>query len=335
MKGLARNKQRLVFGMALSLMLTVLFLGGCNPPPADNNLKKVSLLIDWKAEPTYAGFYIAKERGFYQKRGLDVTVVEGSGATISATVIGDGGTYFIGSCSGEAAAIARSKQIPVRSVAVYYHDVPTVLYSRADTPIRQPSDMIGKRIGIIDGSITVDEYRGILVANNIDRAKIREVGAGFDVAPLLAKKVDGLMNYQELTPVQLRLQGHDIVEMRFADYGLKAYSLNLIVNDAALQREGDAIRKIVEATNEAYEFIRSNPDEAASIFSKTFPEKDPNYVRESLKIVAKLLGDGLVGQQTRQGWAATIATLKSLGLVQGDLKVEDVAAEGYLSNINE
>src|SRR5262249_21029419 len=162
-------------------------------------------------------------------------------------------------------------------------------------PIRQPSDMISKRIGIINGSITADEYRGILAANHIDRSQIKEVGAGFEVAPLLTKQVDGLMNYEELTPVELRLKGHDIVTMRFADFGLHAYSLNLIVNDSALQNRGETIRKIVDASVKGYEFVRNNPDQAAAVFITLFPERDPNYVRESVRIVAKLLGAGPIG----------------------------------------
>lgn len=320
-------------GMVLSLAII-----GCNSGSNNNagfqqnGLRKISLLIDWKAEPTYAGFYIAREKGFYRKRGIDVEIVEGNGATNSAKIIGEGSTYFIGSCSGAATAIARSKQIPVKSVAVLYPNVPTVIYSRADTPIKQPSDMIGKRIGVIDGSITADEYRGVVAANKIDRSKIKEIGVGFDVAPLLSKQLDGLMNYEELTPVELRLQGHQIEVMRFADYGVKAYSLNLIVNNSSIDREKQAIQAIVEGTIEGYEFLRTSPDEAAAIFSRLYPERSPKYISESTKIVAALLGKGPVGQQTIQGWKDTINTLQSLGLIQGEVKTEDVAVAQYLKD---
>lgn len=301
-----------------------------NVSQENTNLKKVKLLIDWKAEPTYAGFYIAKEKGYYENRGLDVEIVEGNGATTSAQIIGEGSTYFIGSCSGEATAIARSKGIPVRSVAVFYPNVPTVLYSRGDTPIRQPEDMIGKRIGLISGSVTFDEYRGIIAANGLDRSKIIEVGAGFEVAPLLSKQVDGLMNYEELTPVELRLKGYDIVTMRFADFGLKAYSLNLIVNESHTESDATTIKAITDATIEGYEFLRSNPDESARIFSKLSPERDPNYIRESIKIVAKLLGPDKVGKQTSQGWNETVSTLRSLNLLEKNVNAEEMYVSGYV-----
>jgi len=295
-------------------------------------LKHVKLLIDWKAEPTYAGFYLARELGFYKRRGVDVEIAEGSGATVSAQVIGAGDQYLIGSCSGEATAIARSRGIPIRSVAVLYPNVPTVIYSRQDTPIQKPTDLIGKRIGLIDGSISVDEYKGLLAANHIDRSKIKEVSVGWDAAPLLSKKVDGLMNYEELTPIELRLQGHKIAVLRFADFGLKAYSLNLIANDRALATEDTTIRAVVDGTVEGYEFLRQNPSEAAKIFGHLFPERNPEYVRDSTQVVSKLLGDSKIGAQTQEGWEATISTLKLLGLLDKTVTVSEVTAKEYLTH---
>ncbi|HEV8614498.1 MAG TPA: ABC transporter substrate-binding protein [Methylomirabilota bacterium] len=318
-------------GVLLLLLVAVLAVAcateraGSQPP-----LRKVKVLIDWKAGPTYAGFYLAKERGFYSRRGLDVEIVEGTGATVSAQVIGAGAPYFIGSSSAEATAIARSKGLPVRSVAVFYPSVPTVVYSRADTPIRSPQDLRGKRIGLMKGSITYDEFRGLLAANRIDRSMITEVETGFGAAPLLTRQVDGLVDYQELTPTELKTAGHDIVIMRLADFGLKAYSLNLIVNDAAMPREEAAVRAITEATIEGYELLRRNPAEAAAIFSRILPAGKKDYVLESMKIVARLVGDP-VGRQTRSGWEQTIATLEGLGLLARDVTVDEVTARDYVA----
>ena len=320
---------RLAQAVGCSLLLVIV---ACGSQDQEKQFQKVQLLIDWKAEPTYAGFYLADQLGEFSKRGLDVDIVEGNGATTSAQVIGTGATYIIGSCSGAATAIARSRGIPIRSVAVYYPNVPTVLYSRADTPIRTPQDMIGRRIGLITGSITVDEYRGVLAANAIDRDTIKEVSVGWDVATLLTGKVDGLMNYEELTPVQLRLQGYDIVKMRFRDFGVRAYSLNLIVNEAAAEEHHRTIVAVIESVNAGYRYLRDKPEDAARIFSGLFPEKNPEYVRQSIAIVASLLGEGKIGLQTREGWQETIDTLDRLGLLDSEISVDDIVQRAFLSD---
>jgi len=326
----------------LSLIAIVLLVGAIavvgiscgqkNAPTSSSSTKKIKILLDWQAEPTYAGFFIAREKNYFEdikKEGFEIEIVEGNGAATTAQIMGTSDEYLVASNSGEATAIAVSKGIPIKSLAVFYPDVPTVIYSREDTPISKPSDMEGKKIGLIDGSVTVDEYRGVIAANGIDRSKIQEVHVGWDVAPLLTKKVDGLMNYEELTPVQLRLQRHNVTVMRFADYGLKAYSLNLIASTRGLASNSDLIRKIVSGVTRGYEFVKSNPDEAARIFSQLFPQKNKDYVLASMKIVAREIGTP-VGSQTTQGWAQTLKTLGDLKLLGKDVTVADVAADGFI-----
>jgi ABC-type nitrate/sulfonate/bicarbonate transport system substrate-binding protein len=154
-------------------------------------LERVDLLIDWKPAPTYAGFYVARESGAFERRGLDVRIAEGRGASVSTEVIGAGQEHWIGSASGAATAIGRSKGQPVKSLAVYYRDTPTVLYSRTEKPIAAPQDLYGKKIGLVSGSITVEEYRGFLAASKLKRSKITEIAVGWDATPLLSGEVDG------------------------------------------------------------------------------------------------------------------------------------------------
>ncbi len=329
------RKTIVAFSVVIILMAATIAIVSCGQKsnsPGPLSTQKIKILLDWKSEPTYAGFFIAREKGYFddlKKQGFEVEIVEGNGAATVAQIMGTSDEYLVASCSGEATAIAVSKGIPIKSLAVLYPNVPTVIYSREDTPIFKPADLVGKRIGLIDGSVTVDEYRGLLAANGVDRSMIQEVHVGWDVAPLLTKQVDGLMNYEELTPVELRLQGHNVVIMRFADYGLKAYSLNLIANKHGLASNPDTIRRIVVAVTRGYQFVKSNPEESAQIFSRLYPEKNKEYVRDSMKIVAKSLGNLPVGNQTSQGWEETIKTLGDLKLLAKDVTVPEIAAEGY------
>eukprot|EP01036_Dinobryon_divergens_P048854 gene48854-65506_t len=123
--------RRLVLASALALLST--------PPafaqPAPDSLQKVEILLDWKALPTFGGFYLAREMGAFERRGLEVTFAETQGAISSAEMIGSGKQYWIGSSSGIATAIGRSKGVPVKSLAVYYAKTPTVIYTRGEDRI--------------------------------------------------------------------------------------------------------------------------------------------------------------------------------------------------------
>ncbi|MFI5000005.1 MAG: ABC transporter substrate-binding protein [Reyranellales bacterium] len=289
-------------------------------------LEHVDLLIDWKPGPTYAGYYVARETGAFERRGLDVRIVEGHGANVSAEMVAISKEYWIGSSSAAATAIARSQGLQIRSLAVYYRRTPTVLYSRAEDRIDAPRDLYDKRIGLVKGSITVDEYRGLLIANKLIRSKIKEVEVDWNAKALLDHEVDALIDYEELTPAELAAEGHRIAIMRFSDFGVRMYSLNLIVSEKAWNSpaQQETARKIADALQEGYQFVRDKPAEAAAIFSKVFPDISPRYVELGTAIVARQLALP-IGSQTRLGWVDTLKTLSSLGLLARAVGPEEVA----------
>jgi ABC-type nitrate/sulfonate/bicarbonate transport system substrate-binding protein len=314
------NMPRLTRRSLLATAATVPFVS-----TASRAQTRLDLLIDWKPAPTYAGFYIAGEMGAFRKRGLDVRIVEGHGANVAADMIAAGKEYWIGSSSASATAIGRSRDLPIRSLAVYYRRTPTVLYSRAEDRIDSPRDLIGKRIGLVKGSTTVDEFRALLAANRIDRSRITEVEVDWNPRPLLERQVDALLDYEEIAPAELQAQGKRIAVMRLADFGVRIYSLNLVVNEMAWssQRQQTA-RLAAEAVLEGYQFVRERPAEAAHLFGKLFPSFAPRYVELSMQIVARQLAPP-IGNQTRLGWEDTLKTLSSLRLLQRAVSAEEVA----------
>jgi ABC-type nitrate/sulfonate/bicarbonate transport system substrate-binding protein len=297
---------------------------GAAAPTLGTPLKRISFQIDWKAEPLYAGLWIARSKGYFAKAGFDVDILQGNGASLATQVIGVGSGPVIGTANGAETVIARSKGIPVKSAAVLYPRTATVMVSLPRAPIATPQDLVGRKIGLIPGTVTTNEYRALVEANNIDRGKVTEITVDWNVTPLLSGAVDGLIFYEDNVPVQLRLEGKNPTQMRFREFGVDLYSLNIIVNEAAYAREKADLDKIIDAVVMAYEDIRRDPEAAAAIFIKEFPERDPAYVQASMKVVAQLLGDGPVGQQTDRGWDATSRTLENLGMLDRRVSPSDV-----------
>ena len=196
-------------------------------------LEKVTILLDWKALPTYAGFFLARETGAFERRGLDVSFEETQGAMTAATKIAEGKPFWIGSSSGIATAIGVSKGLPIKSLAVYYQKTPTVIFSRTEDHISHPRDLYGKTLGLVPGSITSDEFQAMIVANKLDRGKINEIRVDWAAYDLVEKKVDALIDYNEMAPTELIAEDRRITMIRLSDFGVRAYSLNLIVNNEA------------------------------------------------------------------------------------------------------
>lgn len=294
--------------------------------PSDR-LEKVQILLDWKFLPTFAGDEEAREIGAFERRGLDVSFAETQGALTSAAKVGDGKHFWIGSSSGIATAIGVSKGLPIKSLAVYYQKTPTVIFTRTEDHIAHPRDLYGKTLGLVPGSITNDEFRAMVIANKLDRDKIKEVRTDWSAYDLVDKKVDALIDYDEMSPSDLIAEGRRITLIRLSDFGVRAYSLNLIVNDDAWAdpaRRATA-QKIAEAVQEGYNLVKERPADAATHFSNLFPRLAPRYVDRSMATVSLQLAGPPTGVQTRGGWQATLDTLQSLGLLAKPITVEDVA----------
>lgn len=297
---------------------------------AQPSLDKVEILLDWRALPTYAGFFLAREMGAFERRGLSVSFAETQGAQASAEAIGAGKTHWIGTSSGIATAIGRSRGVAAKSLAVYYQRTPTVVYSRSEDRIAHPRDLAGKTLGLVPGSITGEELRAMFLANRLDPDSFRRSTVDWSPTALVDRKVDALVDYEEMGPSELVAEGRRITMIRLADFGVRLYSLNLVIADAAW---ADPVRreiagKIVEAAQEGYGMVKERPGDAAIHFSNLFPRLSPRYVDRSMVTVAQQLSGPPVGLQTRAGWEATLKTLQQLNLLARPVTVDEVAILG-------
>ncbi len=310
-----------VFVLAAQLCIAMGFvgIGFAQTPIVASQTARIQVQIDWHAEPFYAGIYVAKAKGWFSEAGFDVEILQGNGAANAAQLIGTSSGPIIGTSSASETVLARAKGIPIRSLAVLMPNTPYVLVSLPRAPIAKPSDLIGRKIGVIPGTLTPDEFHALISANGIKRDQVQEIAVDFTATALLSGQVDALIFSEDNVPLQLKLQGYNPTILRFRDFGVDVYSLNLIANDQAVERRPDVLAKLVAVISRGYEFVRSDPAESAQIFSKIFPERDQLYVRESTKVVGSLVGAGKVGEQTTQGWSHTISTLVQLGILKVDI----------------
>ena len=58
--------------LTLALLLPAVVLAAGQKP-----LTKITVQLDWVAEPEHGGFYQALARGFFRAEGLDVTIIPG------------------------------------------------------------------------------------------------------------------------------------------------------------------------------------------------------------------------------------------------------------------
>lgn len=326
--------------MRIALTVVALaFLSACTADKDDQQTDSVPFLIDWDPEPTYLGIYYAKSSGIFEKAGFNVDIVSLRGANAVVQAVANGANP-IGTASGGATVIGASNGNLVLSTAVLYPQISTVVYGPAAKGIEKPSDLLGKRIAIYPTSITKDEFEAFRRSQNLPADGLKIIDAvGSDLEFLAQGQADAVLNYAEMSPMRLasdpaapQTNGARIFELRLSEFGVTGYGLNIVVSPSEYKKDPDRLKALSNAAVQGYVQGCQRQDEAVEAFLTAVHrttdriERERPYVTESWKrICTQLLGKD-VGAQTKDGWAATIATYSALGLLPKSVTPEMVLA---------
>ena len=106
----------------------------------------VTIQLKWVAQAQFAGYFVARDKGFYKEAGLDVTIKPGGPDVAPPQVIAGGGADVVVDWMPSALA-SRKKACPGQHLADL-QEVGLELTCRADTGIKKPVDLKGKTLGV-------------------------------------------------------------------------------------------------------------------------------------------------------------------------------------------
>ena len=125
-------KRMIFFALVLCLALTA-----CIPATPEPALTKVTLNLTYIPNVQFAPFYVAIEKGYFAKYGLEVSLAYGNEADMVALVGSDNQQFMI--ASGEQVLLSRAQGLPVISVREWYKDYPVGVASLKTSQIIEPS----------------------------------------------------------------------------------------------------------------------------------------------------------------------------------------------------
>jgi len=108
---------------------------------------KVTLQLKWVTQAQFAGYYVAKAKGFYEAEGLDVDIKPGGPDIAPEQVIAGGGADVIVDWMGGALA-AREKGVPLVNIAQPFKKAGMELVCPKDGPIKTEADFKGHTLGV-------------------------------------------------------------------------------------------------------------------------------------------------------------------------------------------
>ncbi len=255
----------------------------------------VTLQLKWVAQGQFAGYFVAKDKGFYEEENLDVTIKPGGPDIAPEQVIAGGGADVVVTWMAAALA-ARDKGVNLVNIAQPYKKAGMQLVCPKDGPIKTTDDFKGHTLGVWFFGNEYPFYAwmnslGIPTEGGPDGVTVLK--QSFDVQPLIQKQADciSVMTYNEYWQViDAGFKPEDLIVFNYTEMGVDLLEDGLYVMEDKLADAAfkEKMVRFVRASMKGWAYAMENPAEAAEIIMENGGQ-DENHQERMIGEVAKLI----------------------------------------------
>ncbi|MGE0668085.1 MAG: ABC transporter substrate-binding protein [Sphingomonadales bacterium] len=319
MKGL-----RLLGVICLGLLAAACSQDNDDETPAAAARTKITFATDWRAQAEQGGFYQALATGEYEKRGLDVTILQG-GPSVNVPQLLAAGLVEMGMGSNSFIVLnLAAEKVPVKAVAAFMQKDPQVLMAHPGAGIESIADMKGHPILISDASITAF-WVWLKAKYGFTDDMVRKYT--FTPGPFLADKRAVQQGYVTSEPYTIEQQaGFKPAVFLLADEGYPGYAAMVLASDKVIADNPAAVRAFVEASAAGWaSYLDGDPEAADALILKDNPEMTADLLaqaREKMKaygIVQSSDAAAVPGAMTDARWQEFFAIASGQGVYPEDM----------------
>lgn len=228
-------------------------------------LKKVSMRLDWLPIQQHAGYYAAKAKGFYEEEGLEVDLVPGEGTTQVVQQVSTGHNDF-GNAYGLGVVFGDAAGAKVKAVANYGADAAICIAVKADSGITEPKDFEGKTVGSGTGSPFAAVLPIVWANSGTDENNVtmQEVNPAAGIPSLAQGRIDGFIGNSWEVPLEMEDKFDQKADcILYRDYGAELMGPSIIASDEMIEKDPDTVKAFVAASIKGWLYSFEHPEEAA------------------------------------------------------------------------
>ena len=290
---------------------------------------KVTLQLKWVPQAQFAGYYVARELGYYKDQCLDVAIRPGGLDIEPEEAVGKGAAQF-GIAWQPSMLAARERGIPVQAIAQVFQYSGMRLISWKKSNIRRPEDLNRKTVAIWFGGNEL-ELLATFAKYRLDPKKdLTLVPASLNMDLFLEHKVDAAaaMTYNELAQVLETTnpatgslyQRSDLNIIDFNTEGTAMLEDRVIVTEnwnKAAQNQDIAVR-FLRASLRGWIYCRDHPDLALKIVLKNAPTLGKSHQEWQLNEINRLIWPSPlgIGMMNSNRWQETVEISLRYGVIK-------------------
>ncbi len=165
-----------------------------------DTVDEVRLQLQWVTQSQFAGYYVARDLGFYGAECLNVTILEGAVDIVPQTVLATGGAEFGLAWVPKALVSREGGDADIVNIAQVFERSGTLEVSFKEAGITSPADWAGKKVGNWGFG---NEFELTAAIEKFNVQDVELVGQNFDMSLLLNREIDAAeaMIYNEYAQV--------------------------------------------------------------------------------------------------------------------------------------
>ena len=314
--------------LTLSRFILILALFLSSPVLAMEN---IVLQLKWMHQFQFAGYYAAKEQGYYAEAGFDVTIlpIDPTMTPVEA-VLSNKADYGI---IGSTIILDRMQGRPVVAVGAVFQHSPLVLITRAADQLLGPYELKKKRVMYRKG---YDDATFIAMFSqlNIKESDYDHVPHSFDPDSLLRGEVDAISGYLTDQLFYYQEKGLDIQSINPINYGIDFYDDILFTNEETVQRNPERVQQFLEASMKGWRYALENKAEIIDLIkTKYHSTKSVAHLQFEAEQTEKMILPNLIdiGHMSSARFHRIADIYKQLGLVPINASFKGVDFKDYLA----
>jgi NitT/TauT family transport system substrate-binding protein len=314
-------------------------LAGCGrseAPVDDDGRVRLRFATDGRAQAAHGGFYQALASGAYEKRGLNVQIIQG-GLDVDVPQLLASGAVELGMGSNSFITMNLvAEGAPVKAVAAFFQKDPQVLMAHPDPALTSIADLVGRPVLLADASVSAF-WVWLKARYGFADDQVREYH--FDLAAFLADERAVQQGRLTIDPYTVeKVAGFTPKVFLLADEGYPSYAAMVLAPNAFARDNAQALRSFIAASAEGWrDYIQGDGKAADTLIRRANPDMAQDVLDQAR---AKLKSNGIVdggdaalyglGTMTAERWRAFFEVTSGAGAYPPNLDWRQAFTTQYL-----
>ena len=235
-------------------------------------LKKVTLQLSWFDQFQFAGYYMAKKNGFYEKNGLDVTIKPFEfGLNIPKDVSNSKYDFAVGR---ETLIVDKSNGNDIVALYAIFQSSPLVLLSTKASAINRIEDFKNKKIMTTTDDASEISLKAMIKSRNVNYEQMDFLDHSHNIEDLVNNNTDVISAYISKAPFELQQMGEEYNIFDPKTYGFDMYSDMLYTSKTMINSDIDTVLAFKEASLKGWRYAYNNIHETVDYIYENYNIQD-------------------------------------------------------------